>query len=75
MAAVDDPALILLDEPTSGVSVDEKIGMMESVIEPLKGEDATVLFIEHDMDLLVLPNALLPFMREQLSPTGQQQTC
>ena len=52
MAAVDDPALILLDEPTSGVSVDEKIGMMESVIEPLKGEDATVLFIEHDMDIV-----------------------
>lgn len=52
MAAVDDPALILLDEPTSGVSVDEKNGMMESVIEPLKGEDATVLFIEHDMDIV-----------------------
>lgn len=52
MAAIDDPALILLDEPTSGVSVDEKIGMMESVIEPLKGEDATVMFIEHDMDIV-----------------------
>jgi len=52
MAAVEDPAVILLDEPTSGVSVDEKIGMMDSVITPLKGEDATVLFIEHDMDIV-----------------------
>ena len=52
MAAVEDPAVILLDEPTSGVSVDEKINMMDSVINPLKGEDATVLFIEHDMDIV-----------------------
>tara|TARA_R110000737_G_scaffold352044_3_gene396341 strand:- start:1349 stop:2110 length:762 start_codon:yes stop_codon:yes gene_type:complete len=52
MAAVENPAVILLDEPTSGVSVDEKISMMDSVIGPLKGEDATVLFIEHDMDIV-----------------------
>lgn len=52
MAAIDDPALILLDEPTSGVSVDEKIEMMERVIEPLKADDATLLFIEHDMDIV-----------------------
>ncbi|MFD1911005.1 ABC transporter ATP-binding protein [Halodurantibacterium flavum] len=52
MAAVTDPAIILLDEPTSGVSVDEKIGMMESVILPLNNEESTVLFIEHDMDIV-----------------------
>lgn len=52
MAAIGDPALILLDEPTSGVSVDEKIDMMERVIEPLKRDDATLLFIEHDMDIV-----------------------
>ena len=52
MAAVSNPELILLDEPTSGVSADEKISMMESVIAPLKTENATVLFIEHDMDIV-----------------------
>lgn len=52
MAAVGDPSIILLDEPTSGVSVDEKIAMMDNVIQPLKGDDATVLFIEHDMDIV-----------------------
>ncbi|MBC7145387.1 MAG: ABC transporter ATP-binding protein [Thioclava marina] len=52
MAAVDDPAVILLDEPTSGVSVDEKISMMESVITPLMNGEGTVLFIEHDMDIV-----------------------
>ena len=52
MAAIDDPALILLDEPTSGVSVDEKIEMMDRVIDPLKAGGATLLFIEHDMDIV-----------------------
>ncbi len=52
MAAVGDPALILLDEPTSGVSADEKMEMMDSVIQPLLSDDATLMFIEHDMDIV-----------------------
>ncbi len=52
MAAVNDPALILLDEPTSGVSADEKLEMMDSVIQPLISDDATIMFIEHDMDIV-----------------------
>ncbi|PVA10966.1 ABC transporter ATP-binding protein [Pelagivirga sediminicola] len=52
MAAVNDPALILLDEPTSGVSADEKMEMMDSVIQPLLSDDATLMFIEHDMDIV-----------------------
>ncbi|QDY70679.1 ABC transporter ATP-binding protein [Qingshengfaniella alkalisoli] len=52
MAAVGDPAVILLDEPTSGVSVDEKIGMMETALAPLKDGETTLLFIEHDMDIV-----------------------
>lgn len=52
MAAVNNPALILLDEPTSGVSADEKMDMMDSVIQPLISDDATIMFIEHDMDIV-----------------------
>ena len=52
MAAVSNPSLILLDEPTSGVSADEKLEMMEQVLQPLQHEGATVLFIEHDMDIV-----------------------
>lgn len=52
MAAVNNPALILLDEPTSGVSADEKIEMMDSVIQPLISDDATIMFVEHDMDIV-----------------------
>ena len=52
LALARDVPVLLLDEPTSGVSVDEKIEMMERVIEPLKADDATLLFIEHDMDIV-----------------------
>ncbi|MBB3988280.1 ABC transporter ATP-binding protein [Sagittula sp. NFXS13] len=52
MAAVGDPRLVLLDEPTSGVSADEKMAMMDTAIAPLDASGATILFIEHDMDVV-----------------------
>lgn len=52
MASVGKPEIMLLDEPTSGVSVDEKMEMMEQVIVPLKAINATILFIEHDVSIV-----------------------
>lgn len=52
MASVGEPELMLLDEPTSGVSVDEKLGMMDRVIGPLRDTGATIMFIEHDIDIV-----------------------
>ncbi len=52
MALARRPRLLLLDEPTSGVSADEKFPAMERVMDALKGEAATVVFIEHDMDIV-----------------------
>ena len=52
MALTRQPRLLLLDEPTSGVSVDEKFPMMETVMGALGGEATTVLFVEHDMDIV-----------------------
>jgi branched-chain amino acid transport system ATP-binding protein len=46
------PAVLLLDEPTSGVSAEEKFGMMEMVMAAVKAEGATVLFVEHDMEVV-----------------------
>ena len=47
------PKLLLLDEPTSGVSADEKFPMMETIMAALGHEQATtVLFVEHDMDIV-----------------------
>jgi branched-chain amino acid transport system ATP-binding protein len=56
MALTGEPQLLLLDEPTSGVSAEEKFPMMDIVIGAL-GEETreramTVLFVEHDMDIV-----------------------
>ena len=53
MALTARPRLLLLDEPTSGVSADEKFPMMDTIMNALVGEtDTTVLFVEHDMDIV-----------------------
>jgi branched-chain amino acid transport system ATP-binding protein len=46
------PRILLLDEPTSGVSAEEKFGIMEMVMQAVKAEGATVLFVEHDMEVV-----------------------
>jgi branched-chain amino acid transport system ATP-binding protein len=52
MALTGNPKLLLLDEPTSGVSMDEKFPMMDTISQALKSENVTVLFVEHDMDIV-----------------------
>jgi branched-chain amino acid transport system ATP-binding protein len=46
------PRVLLLDEPTSGVSAEEKFGIMDMVMNAVKAEGATVLFVEHDMEVV-----------------------
>jgi branched-chain amino acid transport system ATP-binding protein len=52
MALTATPKLLLLDEPTSGVSVDEKFPMMDTVSAALESEGVSVLFVEHDMEIV-----------------------
>ena len=52
MATVRKPKLVMLDEPTSGISVEEKFGIMDILMQALKEEQTTVLFIEHDMEIV-----------------------
>ena len=52
MAVVSKPRILLLDEPTSGVSAEEKFGIMDIVMNALKADNVTVLFIEHDMEIV-----------------------
>lgn len=52
MALTGHPRLLLLDEPTSGVSADEKLPMMDTIMAALAGEPVAVLFVEHDMDVV-----------------------
>jgi branched-chain amino acid transport system ATP-binding protein len=52
MAMVAEPKILLLDEPTSGISVEEKFGLMDIVMSALKEDGVTVLFVEHDMEIV-----------------------
>jgi branched-chain amino acid transport system ATP-binding protein len=52
MAVAGRPQVLLLDEPTSGVSADEKFRLMDMVMSALKTHGVTVLFVEHDMDIV-----------------------
>ena len=52
MAVVGRPRLLLLDEPTSGISIEEKFDLMQVVMSALRSRKITVLFVEHDMDIV-----------------------
>jgi branched-chain amino acid transport system ATP-binding protein len=52
MAMAGETSLLLLDEPTSGVSADEKGAMMDTIMAALEGEGMTLLFVEHDMEVV-----------------------
>jgi branched-chain amino acid transport system ATP-binding protein len=52
MAMVREPKLMLLDEPTSGITAEEKFSLMDIVVGALQEQGLTVLFIEHDMDVI-----------------------
>ena len=52
MAVVGWPRLLLLDEPTSGISIEEKFDLMSVVMSALKTRKITVLFVEHDMEIV-----------------------
>jgi branched-chain amino acid transport system ATP-binding protein len=52
MSLAVKPEVLILDEPTSGVSSDEKFSIMDMVMNAVRSEGVTVLFVEHDMDIV-----------------------
>ena len=46
------PKLLMLDEPTAGVSRVEGYAIMDMILRLVKEEFITVVFIEHDMDII-----------------------
>jgi len=52
MALLLKPRLLILDEPTSGVSTDEKHGLMATIMAALDEEKVTAIFVEHDVDIV-----------------------
>jgi branched-chain amino acid transport system ATP-binding protein len=52
MAVVGAPRVLLLDEPTSGISIAEKFAIMDVVVAALRSRRITILFVEHDMEIV-----------------------
>ena len=61
MAIAARPRVILLDEPTSGMGIDD-IEAMKELIRDL-GRDHTVLFIEHNMGIVMNISDMVTVMR------------
>ncbi len=47
-----EPALLLLDEPTAGMSPEERWNTVALIQKLWQSRDMTVVFIEHDMDMV-----------------------
>jgi len=52
LALVLEPRVLLLDEPTAGMGPEERWQMIEKVRELWKRHGITLVFIEHDMDIV-----------------------
>jgi len=46
------PRLLLLDEPTSGISAEEKFAIMDVVMGATTEDRRAVMFVEHDLDII-----------------------
>lgn len=52
IALANDPKLLLMDEPTAGMGVKERLKLMELTKRIVKERNIGVLFTEHDMDVV-----------------------
>jgi len=52
LALVLDPKVLLLDEPTAGMGTEERWRMIDKIRELWEKQNITVVFIEHDMDIV-----------------------
>jgi branched-chain amino acid transport system ATP-binding protein len=52
LALANDPALLLMDEPTAGMAPRERAALMELASGMARESGAAVLFTEHDMDVV-----------------------
>jgi branched-chain amino acid transport system ATP-binding protein len=75
MAMAVRPKILLLDEPTSGVSADEKFELMDMVMEAVRAQQVTVLFVEHDMEIVNrYTHRVLAFYEGRILADGEPTT-
>ena len=53
IALMLEPTLVIMDEPTSGVSSEDKDTVMQTLMHALRERQVTSWFVEHDTDIVV----------------------
>lgn len=75
MAMLGKPELLLLDEPTSGVAIDDKFELMDTVMTAVRKSGAAVLFVEHDMEVIArYATRLVAFYDGRILADGSTET-
>ena len=71
VALANDPILLLMDEPTAGMAPRERIALMQLTADILEQRGISVLFTEHDMDVVFAhSNRIMVLNRGQLIADG-----
>jgi branched-chain amino acid transport system ATP-binding protein len=52
LSIILEPKVLLMDEPTSGVSARDKFSVIETLMPVLKQRGVTTIFVEHDMEIV-----------------------
>lgn len=52
IALMREPKLVIMDEPTSGVSSEDKHGVMQTLMHALQQRQVTSWFVEHDVEIV-----------------------
>lgn len=52
MVLATQPQLLMLDEPTAGMGLSERSELMEMMVRHISGRGITLLFVEHDIDIV-----------------------
>jgi branched-chain amino acid transport system ATP-binding protein len=69
------PRLLLMDEPTSGVSNEDKFQLMDTLVTVLRESEITTIFVEHDMDVVQrYSRRVLAFANGQVIADGKPAT-
>jgi branched-chain amino acid transport system ATP-binding protein len=71
VALAHDPMLLLMDEPTAGMAPRERIALMQLTADILKAKGISILFTEHDMDVVFAhSHRIMVLNRGQLIANG-----
>jgi branched-chain amino acid transport system ATP-binding protein len=69
------PKLLFMDEPTSGVSIEDKFEVMDTLVKVLQDSDITTIFVEHDMEVVQrYGSRVMVFNEGQIIADGERES-